>query len=164
MAVISTYIGLGSNLGDSRRYLDVALQALRALAVDGELRRSRLYRSEPMGPSGQSDYLNAVAWLATEYSATGLLQALQRIELSCGRRRSVRWGARTLDLDLLIHGESVIDKPDLQVPHPGIAQRLFVLAPLSDLQPDLVVPGVGAVEELRRCCPPMRIQVLPWQE
>jgi len=106
-----------------------------------------------MGPQDQPDYLNAVVGLQTELSAFDLLNELQRIENQHGRLRDgERWGPRTLDLDLLLYAEEVIDTPELSVPHPGIAERSFVLLPLSELAPDLVVPNKGAVSNLLDQC------------
>lgn len=108
-----------------------------------------------MGPQDQPDYINAVMRLRTELSAVSLLDAMQSIERSHGRRRQSerRWGARTLDLDLLLYGEQLIRTQRLQVPHPGMAERDFVLRPLYEIEPDLQVPGLGAVRALLQRCP-----------
>ena len=143
------HVALGSNLGDRVARLRRACDALRALAVDGALERSPLYESDPMGPPDQPDYVNGVCAFETALEPHALLAELQRIEREEGRvRPAPRWRERTLDLDLLLCGERTVDSPDLVVPHPGIAERAFVLRPLADLDPTLVVPGLGPVAEL----------------
>jgi len=117
---------------------------MRALSTDGELAMSPLYESEPMGPSDQPDYVNAVCAFDTDLEPEALLAALQRIEAANGRvRPAPRWSARTLDLDILLCEDRVVATADLVVPHPGIAERAFVLRPLVDLDPALAVPGLG---------------------
>jgi 2-amino-4-hydroxy-6-hydroxymethyldihydropteridine diphosphokinase len=139
------YIALGSNLGDRERHLCAALEALRALRGVREVVASRVYETDPVGPGKQRPYLNAVARVATELSPRDLLDRLLAIERSEGRERGpVRNAPRTLDLDLLLYGEREIDEPGLVVPHPRMAQRAFVLEPLCDLAPDLVIPGASA--------------------
>ena len=139
------YIALGSNLGDRERHLRAGLTALRALSGVRDVVVSRVYETDPIGPGQQRPYLNAVARVRTRLSPRALLDQLLEIERSEGRERgAVRNAPRTLDLDLLLYGESEIDEPGLVVPHPRIAQRAFVLEPLCDLAPDLVLPGAGA--------------------
>jgi len=139
------YIALGSNLGDRERHLCAALEALRALRGVREVVASRVYETDPVGPGEQRHYLNAVARVATELSPRDLLDRLLAIERSEGRERGpVRNAPRTLDLDLLLYDEREIDEPGLVVPHPRMAQRAFVLEPLCDLAPDLVIPGASA--------------------
>jgi len=136
------YIALGSNLGDRDRHLRAALAALRAQSGVREVVTSRVYETDPIGPGPQRPYLNAVARVATALSPRDLLDRLLAIERSEGRERgAVRNAARTLDLDLLLYGEREIDEPGLVVPHPRMVQRAFVLEPLCDLAPDLVIPG-----------------------
>ncbi len=141
------YIGLGANLGDARAALEAALQALAALPDTQLLRRSSLYRSAPIDSSGP-DYLNAVAELRTGLAPLALLRALQAIEQEHGRERPYRNAPRTLDLDLLLHGELALDTPELTLPHPRAHQRAFVLRPLAELAPTLQIPGQGRVAEL----------------
>jgi 2-amino-4-hydroxy-6-hydroxymethyldihydropteridine diphosphokinase len=129
-----TYIGLGSNLGDSRQILSEAIVKLKNL---GAVRVSRLYQSPPMGPQDQPNYLNAVAELNTDLTPLDLLNQLQRFEQEAGRVRLRRWGERTLDLDLLIYGNEKIQNERLTVPHIGIIERDFVVIPLLDLDADL---------------------------
>lgn len=106
-----------------------------------------------MGPQDQPEYLNAVVELQTTLSALDLLSELQNIEQLYGRvRDGEQWGPRTLDLDLLLYGDEIIDTPNLSVPHPGIAERSFVLLPLSELAPDLIVPNKGTVSKLLGQC------------
>ena len=129
-----TYIGLGSNLGDSRQILSEAIAKLKTL---GAVKVSRLYQSPPMGPQDQPNYLNAVAELNTDLAPLDLLDHLQRFEQEAGRVRLRRWGERTLDLDLLIYGNEKIQNERLTVPHIGILERDFVVIPLLDLDADL---------------------------
>src|SRR5882724_2570886 len=139
------YIALGSNLGDRERHLDAGLAALRALPGVRDVVVSRIYETDPVGAGEQRPYLNAVARVRTRLAPRVLLDRLFAIERSEGRERSGERNApRTLDLDLLLYGESEIAEPGLVVPHPRIAERPFVLEPLCDLAPDLVVPGAGA--------------------
>lgn len=138
---IRAYIGLGSNLDDPSRQLHQAIAALQQIPESRLTARSRFYRSKPMGPADQPDYVNAVAMFDTCLEPLALLDALQAIEQQQGRvRDGERWGPRTLDLDLLLYGPEVIDLPRLQVPHPGLTRRSFVLQPLFDLAPELTFP------------------------
>lgn len=138
-------IGLGSNLDDPVRQVRLALESLAELAHTDLLASSSLYRNPPMGPPDQPDFINAAALLRTRLQPLALLQALQRIERAQGRTRDVYWGARTLDLDLLLYDQQVIDSALLTVPHPGLHERAFVLHPLAEIAPDLIVPGKGKV-------------------
>lgn len=147
------YIGVGSNLGDSPGRVRAAFEALATIHASRLVARSRLYRTRPFGPVPQGDFINAVAGLLTQLPAAELLAALRGIETAAGRVRAERWGPRTLDLDLLVYGDQRIATPELTVPHPGIAERGFVLAPLADIAPTLDVPGAGRVEELLRRLP-----------
>jgi len=144
------FVGLGANLGEAARTVREALQELDALPDTRLLRASRLYRTRAWGVEAQPDFINAVAMLETALSARGLLDALLALERAHGRDRAreTRWGPRTLDLDLLVHGDARIDEPGLRVPHPHLHERAFVLLPLADIAPDTVVPGAGRVREL----------------
>ena len=135
---IRTYIGLGSNLGDSRQIL---IDAVKSLATLGDVTTSKLYQSPPMGPQDQPHYLNAVVCLETELSPLNLLDKLQQFENDSGRVRLRRWGERTLDLDLLIYGDEQIQNERLTVPHIGITERDFVILPLLDLDAELQLNG-----------------------
>lgn len=150
----AAYIGLGGNLESPVAQIKSARLAISALDSVDELAFSSLYASTPMGPQDQPDYVNAVMAVATGLSPLDLLHALQAIELEHGRVRGVqRWGARTLDLDLLLYGDQQIDTAELTVPHKGIAERAFVLYPLRDCAPDLVIPGKGKLSDLLGYCP-----------
>jgi 2-amino-4-hydroxy-6-hydroxymethyldihydropteridine diphosphokinase len=138
------YVAIGSNLGDRERHLGAAVTALHALCGVRDVVTSRIYETEPVGPGPQRPYLNAVARVRTTLAPRALLDSLLAIERSEGRERgAVRNAPRTLDLDLLAYGDREIDEPGLVVPHPRIAQRAFVLEPLCDLAPDLVLPGAS---------------------
>lgn len=141
------YVGLGANLGDARTALQAALQALAGLPYTQLLRRSSLYRSAPIESSGP-DYLNAVAELQTGLAPLALLHGLQAIEQDHGRERPYRNAPRTLDLDLLVHDDLRLDTPELTLPHPRAHQRAFVLLPLAELAPALLIPGQGRVADL----------------
>lgn len=142
------YVGLGSNLDDPRRQLLDAMDELDRLPGTRLRRRSSLYRSAPMGPQDQPDFINAVAELETGLQPEPLLDALQGIEAAHGRVRERRWGPRTLDLDILIYKNEQIRTERLVVPHPGLPRRAFVLYPLAELAPGLTVPGQGRVSDL----------------
>lgn len=146
---LPAYIGLGSNLDDPRRQLGRALEALAALPETRRVSVSSFYRSPPLGPADQPDYLNAVAGLLTRLAPADLLAALQAIETGQGRRRDgPRWGPRTLDLDLLLHGSAQLATPELTLPHPGLRERAFVLVPLAEVAPGLRLPDGAAVARL----------------
>lgn len=132
------YIGLGSNLGDSKKIL---AEAVSKLAVLGAVKASKLYQSPPMGPQDQPNYLNAVVRLETDLEPLALLDELQRFEQESGRVRLRRWGERTLDLDLLIYGNETIQNERLIVPHVGVLERDFVLIPLLDIDTEFSLNG-----------------------
>ncbi|MCG6970372.1 MAG: 2-amino-4-hydroxy-6-hydroxymethyldihydropteridine diphosphokinase [Gammaproteobacteria bacterium] len=149
------YIGLGSNLDNPARQVATAIEALTQLPNTTVIRVSSLYRSPPMGPQDQPDYINAVAALDTRLSPESLLQQLLSIEQRHGRvRGSQRWTARPLDLDILVYGEIEIDTQALTIPHPGIAERNFVLYPLLEIAPGLVIPQLGSISSLIAGCEP----------
>jgi 2-amino-4-hydroxy-6-hydroxymethyldihydropteridine diphosphokinase len=142
------YIGIGANLGDARANVLDAIARLARAPGTRLLRASSLYRTAPIDSSGD-DYINAVAALDTTLGAHALLAALQDIEQAHGRERPYRNAPRTLDLDLLLYGDAVIDDaPALLVPHPRMHERAFVLAPLAEIAPELAVPGRGPVATL----------------
>lgn len=153
------YVGLGANLGDRSATIEAAIRALAALDSTRAWRASSLYRSAPVDASGP-EYLNAVVELCTKLSPRALLAVLQSIENAHGRLRPQRNAPRTLDLDLLLHGETRLDTPDLVVPHPRLHQRAFVLVPLAELGPDLRIPGLGRVSELLPAVAAQRLQRL----
>ncbi len=147
--MICAYIGLGANLNAPLQQLATAVTALAEIPHTTVHRVSGFYGSKPMGPQDQPDYVNAVAALHTELSAEQLLDQLQQIELNHGRQRKAeRWGPRTLDLDILLFGDSVIETPRLTVPHYGMAVREFVLYPLAEIAPDLQIPKLGLLSAL----------------
>lgn len=147
------YIGLGSNIDNPVSQLMSALNALNSHPRIGLKAVSSFYRNPPMGPQDQPDFVNGVVEIETDLSPEALLDVLIGIEDAHGRARNVkRWGPRSLDLDLLIYDEEIIETDRLTVPHPGIPDRSFVLKPLAEIAPDLVIPGMGSVEHLLEDC------------
>lgn len=144
------YVGVGANLGDRERTIRRAIDILAAQPGIELVGVSPLRETEPWGPVEQPAYLNGAVALDTELAPRDLLDVLLDVEQSLGRDRSteVRFGPRTLDLDLLVHGDLVHDEPGLTLPHPRLHERRFALEPLADLDPELVVPGWGTVSEL----------------
>ena len=138
-------IGLGANLGDAVGTLHAAIAALDALPGTRVVATSRLYRTPAWGVTAQPDFINAVAVVDTELAPRDLLDALLAIERDFGRVRveGERWGPRTLDLDLLLHGDAIVDAPGLRVPHPHLHERAFALLPLLEAWPDATIPGIG---------------------
>ncbi len=147
---VTAYIGLGANLGDAVATLRQALRELRAIPGIDDCFPSPLYRSAPVDASGP-DFINAVARLRTTLAPLDLLHALQAIERRHGRERPYRNAPRTLDLDLLMHGDLRLDTPRLTLPHPRMRERAFVLLPLRDLAPGMMLDGVGLDTLLARC-------------
>lgn len=146
-----SFVALGSNLDDPPRQVRDALASLEAHPALALLAASPLYRSPPMGPQDQPDYVNAVAMLGTDLAPHALLAALQGIEAAAGRTRGgERWGPRPLDLDLLLHGEAEVADATLTLPHPGLGQRPFVARPLADIAPGLRIAGLGSAAALAR--------------
>ncbi|MEX0386578.1 2-amino-4-hydroxy-6-hydroxymethyldihydropteridine diphosphokinase [Spiribacter onubensis] len=146
---VQAFIGIGSNLADPVAQVRRAIDWLDQLPETARRAASRLYRNPPMGPADQPDYVNAVAELETALSPQALLDALQGLEADAGRDRDGRrWGPRPLDLDLLVYGDRQIDEATLTVPHPGLASRAFVLHPLAEIAPALLVPGLGTAAGL----------------
>lgn len=156
------YLGLGSNLAEPLAQLHGALAALAALPQSQLLGRSSFYASDPLGPADQPRYVNAVAALDSELTPLQLLDALQAIELNQGReRKAERWGPRTLDLDILLFGDLMLDEPRLRVPHYHMHARAFVLYPLAELAPDLRLPDGRALTDLLAACPFEGLERLP---
>jgi len=141
-------IALGGNLGDRLATLREAVEAIGALPGAEVTGVSPVYETAPVGGPEQPDYLNAVLSARTALPARTLLDRLHEIEAAAGRVRDVRWGARTLDLDIIAYGDERSDDPVLTLPHPRAAERAFVLAPWHDLDPDAVLPGHGPVADL----------------
>ena len=140
------YIGIGANLGDAGANVDDALARLAALGGGTFIAASAKYRTAPIDSSG-ADYINAVACIDTPLSAPELLVALHAIELAHGRERPYRNAPRTLDLDILLYGDQTVDLPNLHVPHPRMLERAFVLVPLLEIAPQVVVPGRGPAHQ-----------------
>ena len=148
------FIGLGSNLDDPLSQLKKAIEYLKQHEMLNVINISNFYSSPPMGPQDQPDFINAVVEIATSLSAEQLLDELQKIERQQGRERKQHWGARTLDLDILLYGSEVINTERLMVPHRGISERNFVLYPLNDLvEKNFRIPGLGKISELLTACP-----------
>jgi 2-amino-4-hydroxy-6-hydroxymethyldihydropteridine diphosphokinase len=137
------YVGLGANLGEREETIRAAVAELPDVVAVSPLRET-----DPVGVTDQPRFLNGVAALETELAPRELLDVLLAVERRLGRERRERWGPRTIDLDLLLYGDEVIDEDGLKIPHPRLHERRFVLEPLADLAPQLVVPGLGGVEDL----------------
>jgi len=149
-AGVTAYVSLGSNLDEPAGHVRRAFDDLTRLQDTALTARSPLYKSAPLGPPDQPDYINAVAAIETGFAPLDLLAALRAIEVRHGRKRDgSRWGPRVLDLDLLLYGDLVLNTSELTLPHPGLHERAFVLYPLSDIAPALVIPGRGALCGLR---------------
>jgi 2-amino-4-hydroxy-6-hydroxymethyldihydropteridine diphosphokinase len=147
------FIGLGSNLENPQQQINTAIEDINTVENVQVVQRSSLYRSPPMGPQDQPDYINAVIEIETDLLAHDLLDSLQAIEQQHGRVRKRHWGERTLDLDILLYEQQVITDDRLTVPHPGIAERAFVIYPLAEIAADWTVPGKGQVISLVQDCP-----------
>ena len=144
----TAFVGIGSNLGDREAHLSRAIELLSAedgIEVSGV---SQIRETEPVGPVDQGPFLNGAARLETELAPRDLLDRLLGIEQQMGRVRRERYGPRTIDLDLLLYGDEVVDEPGLIVPHPRLKERRFALEPLSDLDPSLTIPGSGPISAL----------------
>jgi 2-amino-4-hydroxy-6-hydroxymethyldihydropteridine diphosphokinase len=146
---LPAYVAIGSNLDQPRLKVDDAFNRLAELPDTRLELRSRIYLTRPMGPQDQPDFVNAAAGLLTRLGARDLLEALLAIERAMGRRRQERWGPRIIDLDLVWMPGAVIDEPGLALPHPGVSERNFVLYPLCDIAPTLMIPGHGRVVDLK---------------
>lgn len=152
--MIEVYIGLGSNLVEPKKQIQDAYASLALLPHTEFIKCSSLYQSQPMGPQDQPDFVNSVALIKTELSPELLLQHTQAIENQQGRsRKGTRWGPRTLDLDILMFGLQQIDVEQLTVPHAGMKQREFVLYPLLEIAPNLIMPGGEKLSDLVLACP-----------
>jgi 2-amino-4-hydroxy-6-hydroxymethyldihydropteridine diphosphokinase len=157
------FVGLGSNLENPRNQVETALIELASLANTSLLTQSRLYRSHAVGPV-QPDYINAVVLLETQLAPLELLDQLQQLEQAHSRMRLEHWGPRTLDLDILLVGNEQINNERLTVPHPYLTQRNFVLYPLADIAPELVLPSGVALRDLLNRCPAEGLTVIDDEE
>jgi len=161
MTEVLVYVGLGSNLDNPEFQMTTAIEALAGLPQTRLQARSSLYRSAPMGPQDQPDYVNAVVQLLTGLGPEALLDSLHGIEREQGRVRAQHWGPRTIDLDILLYGQIVVAGERLKIPHPGIAERNFVLHPLAEINGQLEIPGLGCVQSLLEQCPDTGLSRLP---
>jgi 2-amino-4-hydroxy-6-hydroxymethyldihydropteridine diphosphokinase len=146
---VIAYVGLGGNVGAVAETLRQAVQVLGRLPQTAVRAVSSLYRTPAWGHAQQPDFVNGVVALETSLTAQELLQALLRIELEFGRDREAgqRWGPRTLDLDLLLYGDAILEAPGLRLPHPHLHERAFALVPLLEIAPDVFIPGQGAARD-----------------
>jgi 2-amino-4-hydroxy-6-hydroxymethyldihydropteridine diphosphokinase len=147
------FIGLGSNKGDRLKFLETAIQLLTKSGV--EFRSvSEVYQTVPFGPIEQDSFLNAVAEIRFWGTAEELLNCILQVEQQLGRERVIRWGPRTIDIDILAFGELILHTEKLSVPHPGIAERAFVLVPWAEIAPNYIIPGIAkTVQELKDALP-----------
>ena len=155
--MIRAYVALGSNLGNPAQTIEDAIDAMAAMRGSLLKAMSSLYRTAPVGLKHQPDFINAVVAVDTRLAPRELLDELFALEARFGRVRTIRNAPRTLDLDLLLHGATVMDDPELTLPHPRMHERAFVLAPLAEIAPDLVIPGHGPVAELLAACAGQRV-------
>ena len=151
--MVNAYIGLGSNLDNPIGHVKQALEDLKQLPQSQLLLASKLYLSKPVGPQDQDDFVNAVVLIITELEPLALLDELQTIEQQHQRVRERHWGPRSLDLDLLLFGDQSIQHPRLTVPHAQLSRRDFVVGPLLELCPELVLPSGTQLQELLQQCP-----------
>ena len=155
---VQAYIGLGANLGSPEAQVRSAVEALGGFPRTHLLASSSLYRSAPVSVAPQPDFVNAVAKIETELTARQLLEELLTAEARAGRERPFPGAPRTLDLDLLLYGNEIIDEPGLTVPHPRMHERAFVLLPLAEIAADAAVPRKGSVKTLLAACRNQKIR------
>lgn len=162
MPVEDIYIGIGSNLGDSIAIVHDAINHLAKISKTELTKSSSLYQSEPVGDIEQDDYINAVVELKTDLTPTNFLLELQAIEHAFYRQRDpeLRWGPRTLDLDIILYGDRIIGDSHLTVPHPEMTNRLFVLKPLLEITGDRFIPGLGSLEYLIANAPVINMTII----
>ncbi len=151
------YLGLGSNLGDRAAHLQLAVDELATTTGVRVVAVSKVYETSPVGGPAQDDYLNAVVAIETDLDARQLLAVAQHLEQRAARVRTVRWGPRTLDVDVLLVGDEHVAESDLEVPHPRLYERGFVLAPLRDVAPDRVDQPAGGWEGVRDSAVQLRL-------
>lgn len=151
--MVNVYIGLGSNLDHPKDHIRQALKDLKELPQSHVLLASKLYLSKPVGPQDQDDFINAVALITTALDPLALLDELQAIEQQHQRVRERHWGPRTLDLDILLFGNQIIEQPRLSVPHIQMCRRDFVIGPLLEICPALILPNGMPLQHLLQQCP-----------
>ena len=157
----TAYIGLGSNLDNPAQQVRKALEHLKNSQAIVNVVCSSLYQTQPLGPSDQPDFINAVVKIETTHYLFGLLEALFEIESKMGRQRTQQqWGPRIIDLDLLLFGAVQVNSDLLKVPHPGISQRRFVLKPLLEIAPGIMIPGIGRAESLLKNAPDLNVSLI----
>ncbi len=161
MSTERVFVALGSNLDQPERQIGLALRALSSLPRTRVLRTSSLYRTPPWGDLDQPDFINAVTRLETPLEPLALLDALLAIELQMGRVRTRRYGPRVIDLDLLMHGDAVVDSPRLVLPHPRMQERAFVMWPLAEIAPTLSLGAFGTAADIAAALPGEGILRLP---
>lgn len=144
----SVFIGLGSNVGNPLQQIQQAMASLKEIPCSRVECVSSVYTSKPLGPQDQPDFLNAAAQLSTSLKPLELLEELQKIEEQQNRVREVKWGPRTIDLDILLYGHEVLETADLTIPHKGLTTRAFVLHPLFEIAPALILPSGECLSEL----------------
>lgn len=137
------YVSIGTNMGDRAGYLKQAVEYLREMDQMGSVEMSSIYETSPVGVTDQADFLNMVVRVSTSFSSEELLVVCQKIEQQLGRVRTIRWGPRTADLDILLYNNDMIETETLVVPHPRMRERAFVLIPLMEISPELVDPTTG---------------------
>lgn len=153
MTEVRVFVGLGSNLDSPVSHITAAIEELRQHQAIKQLRASSLYHSKPLAEMQQPDYINAVVEFSTELTATSLLSELQTLEDNHSRdRTAIRWGARTLDLDILLYGNEIIETEQLTIPHVGLKERNFVLYPLAELDSNLKLPDNSNLSDLLAAC------------
>ncbi len=140
--LVTAYVSIGSNIGDKEKNLISALKSLGSMPGTKLVAASALYCSAPVGFLAQDDFLNAVVQVETSLGPVELLHGLQQIEEKMGRVRTLRWGPRVIDLDIILYDEANIDLPELQIPHPRMTERAFVLVPLAELQPEMLISSI----------------------
>lgn len=150
---MQVFIGLGSNLDDPQTQILTAIDDIKKLDNTRLIKQSSLYHSPPMGPQDQPDYVNAVVEVDTGLSPHVLLDNLQKLEQKHGRIKKRHWGERTLDLDILLYSNLMIDDERLNVPHPGLTERAFVVYPLAEIAADITIPGKGDLATIKQHCP-----------
>ena len=155
------YVALGANLGDPVSTIKSAIEMLKSISNSRLTASSSLYRTAPVGLRNQPAFINAVVALDTQLTPAALLQQLFAVEAEFGRIRTVKNAPRTLDLDLLLHGHSVSNDPQLTLPHPRMHLRAFVLAPLAEIAPETSIPGRGPISDMLATCADQKIERLP---